>query len=252
LWIVDSDPSYIVKPYNLKNTNYIALRTIRGKGLLIIDDNNQIEVTPGTLYIFKHSQIKYYGCMADEWYFRWYDFSLSDVSFPDINVLHSIDETENELSLSLECIKLQKSGNNEASIMSSAIFSFLLSGWIYRLNSNRFYSKDSININSVLEYIESKISNQLTVSELARHVNICPRRFHDIFKAETGFTPKQYIHRHRLLRAKELLTCTPFSIALIAEQLGFANQFHFSNFFKKKYGLSPKEYRNSRESSSEK
>ena len=54
----------------------------------------------------------------------------------------------------------------------------------------------------------------------------------------------QYIRRLRLGKAKDLLINTDESIKDIAWKCGFADISHLSNSFKKKYGLSPIEYRN--------
>ena len=59
----------------------------------------------------------------------------------------------------------------------------------------------------------------------------------------TGISPAQYQIQLRLIKAKELLSQTTLNITEIAYQLHFENGGQFSTFFKKREGLTPKEYR---------
>ncbi len=52
------------------------------------------------------------------------------------------------------------------------------------------------------------------------------------------------LERAGLIRCgTELLTATAMPVSSIAEALGFASQFYFSNFFKKQTGMTPSQYR---------
>ena len=47
-------------------------------------------------------------------------------------------------------------------------------------------------------------------------------------------------------KAAELLATTKLSVAEVAEQVGYMNQSKFASVFKKQFGLSPLEYRRSK------
>jgi len=64
------------------------------------------------------------------------------------------------------------------------------------------------------------------------------------FQKENSLSPNQYLSQLRLRKAKEWLLGSSLQIQEIAEKTGFANAFHFSNHFKNKTGLSPKDFRN--------
>ena len=59
-----------------------------------------------------------------------------------------------------------------------------------------------------------------------------------------GTSPAQYQMDIRLKKAHELLTTTNYSIAKIAENLGFSDTAQFSTFFRKRQNMTPREYRN--------
>jgi AraC-like DNA-binding protein len=63
------------------------------------------------------------------------------------------------------------------------------------------------------------------------------------FQKENGISPKQYLSQIRIRKAKEWLMGSSLQIQEIAEKIGYANAFHFSNHFKKETGLTPKAFR---------
>jgi len=56
-------------------------------------------------------------------------------------------------------------------------------------------------------------------------------------------SPRQYMLRQRLESAARLLAEKELSVKDIAEQTGFFDTFHFSRTFKKRYGVSPSNYK---------
>jgi AraC-like DNA-binding protein len=66
----------------------------------------------------------------------------------------------------------------------------------------------------------------------------------DLLKKETGKTAQEHIHLFVIEKAKNTLLNTSNSISEIGYSLGFAYPQHFSNLFKSKTGVSPREYRN--------
>ncbi len=61
--------------------------------------------------------------------------------------------------------------------------------------------------------------------------------------ALTGIAPAEYIREHKLQEAKKLLNSTEKAISDIAFDLGFSDPQYFSKVFVKKFGISPKKYR---------
>ena len=65
------------------------------------------------------------------------------------------------------------------------------------------------------------------------------------FKKAYGITPYAYLMNLRIQAAKNLLANTKKTAKEIAEYLCFSSEYHFSNFFKSKVGVSPRDYRKS-------
>ncbi len=96
-----------------------------------------------------------------------------------------------------------------------------------------------------LKYIDENYTKEIDIKELAKHEHMSYTYFRTIFKKKTGTSPNQYIITIRLRNASLLLKQTELSIKEIAESVGFSDQMYFSRIFKKRFGMTPKEFRNS-------
>ena len=94
-----------------------------------------------------------------------------------------------------------------------------------------------------IEYIQDQLAAKLTVSKIARAVDISPYHFTRLFKQSTGLSPYGYVIQARTKKAKELLTFDKLSIAEIAHRVGFADQSHFTRHLKRIFEVTPKEFR---------
>lgn len=94
-----------------------------------------------------------------------------------------------------------------------------------------------------LEVMRLRYPEPLTVGELAEMAGMSVSSFHRQFKAATGTSPIDWLKRERINQAKRRLLETDDTIAEIAEQTGYYDQFYFSRDFKRMNKLTPTEYR---------
>jgi len=107
-------------------------------------------------------------------------------------------------------------------------------------------------IEAAIESIHSDIQQNIPVPELARQVRLSTGYFIRLFKAETSFSPKQYVRCLRMKQAEALLDGSFLSVKEIAASLGVGDRSHFSRDFKKFYGRNPTDFRDrDRDSSDE-
>jgi YesN/AraC family two-component response regulator len=59
-----------------------------------------------------------------------------------------------------------------------------------------------------------------------------------------GVTPSEFLRDIRIAKAKELLLID-LPVSIVAESVGYLDQFYFSKLFKKETGVSPKDYKKS-------
>ncbi len=92
-------------------------------------------------------------------------------------------------------------------------------------------------------YINDNIGNsELNVNALGRELGFSRTNFYRKIKALTGVTPNDLLRVCRLNRAAQLLITREHTIGEISDMTGFGTQSHFSNLFKKHFGLSPRDY----------
>ncbi len=100
-------------------------------------------------------------------------------------------------------------------------------------------------IEQLMCYIYIHRSEQLTLSALADRLYLSPNYLSQTFKRYSGETIIQYLEDLRMIDAKRALEHTSFTIHQIASEIGYSNAAYFSTIFKKHYGVSPREWRNS-------
>lgn len=91
--------------------------------------------------------------------------------------------------------------------------------------------------------MEEQLHRDLTLEEMARHVNLSPSHLRHLFKEETGTSPARFLKTLRLERAKGLIEGTFLNMKQIMDRVGIKDRRHFAKDFKKTYGLGPVEYR---------
>ena len=92
-------------------------------------------------------------------------------------------------------------------------------------------------------YIELNYQEALTVETVAEHCNVSASYLHKLFKSTLDITPGEYLINCRLSAARDLLINTSLSLNEIAFSCGFNSQSYFSDCFKKRIGVSPKNFR---------
>jgi len=101
----------------------------------------------------------------------------------------------------------------------------------------------SHSIQKTISYIETNLSNKLSLDELADIAGFSKYHFLRIFKHETGSRLFEHIQNRRMARAAKLLLFTQQNILDIALMYRFDSQEAFTRAFKKEYNLSPGRYR---------
>ena len=96
--------------------------------------------------------------------------------------------------------------------------------------------------NFIGEHSDEKVS----LTKVAKLVNISPNHLSDKFKEVTGVNFVDYIAQTRTEKARELLDNSNLRISEIAFAVGFQSLSQFNRVFKKLTGKSPSAYREAR------
>lgn len=95
----------------------------------------------------------------------------------------------------------------------------------------------------LVAWIRGHLASDTSVPALAARVQLSPRQFSRRFVAAYGCTPTDYVEALRLSVAREHLAGANRSIEAIAASVGFANADVFSRRFRRRFGISPRSYR---------
>lgn len=93
------------------------------------------------------------------------------------------------------------------------------------------------------DYIALNRTKKFSLNDVADAVGKNPSYLSRVFSEQTGMTMQEYALEIRLEAAANILEYSNESIGGIAEYLSFPSQSYFGDRFKKKYGITPAEYR---------
>lgn len=100
---------------------------------------------------------------------------------------------------------------------------------------------DAAFVNGIVAAIESD-RDILRVEDVCERFGIGKRRLQELFRELVGVPPKWVIQRYRLHEAAHRLDSGAARLAVVAAELGYADQAHFSRDFKRIVGVSPAGY----------
>lgn len=86
------------------------------------------------------------------------------------------------------------------------------------------------------------------IEELAEDVGLSASRLAHLFRDETGLSIQSYIVERRLFMAAMLIVQSDEQISQIAYRVGFGDVSNFNHSFKRRFAMSPREYRASHDS----
>ena len=114
--------------------------------------------------------------------------------------------------------------------------------WLCRRYESAAAPAPSGAVARALSYLEDHCTEDIALPELARIAGVSPRHLDRAFRAECGLTPRAYMTRLRMARARVLLR-SDRPITEIAFDCGYADSNYFSQVFRRHTGMSPQQYR---------
>lgn len=96
----------------------------------------------------------------------------------------------------------------------------------------------------LLNHVTKRLKDNLTLDALAKKARRSPFHLHREFREVVGETPKQYTERLRLERSASMLACDASASVLdVALAVGYESHEVFTRAFRRRFGMSPREYR---------
>lgn len=123
------------------------------------------------------------------------------------------------------------------------VFELLL--YMHRLDAERMTNHQAkfTGIETALHFVHTEFAKPITLKSIAEQLGIGERQFQRVFKCYTGMTFIEYVQHIRIREANHLISTTDRKISDIANTVGYQDMKFFNHIYKKKTGVTPREFR---------
>ena len=98
-------------------------------------------------------------------------------------------------------------------------------------------------VRAAVAFARQRMAEPIGPGEMACAAGVSPSRLGTLFRTEVGASPRAFIERIRLDRARQLLAMSDLPVRVVASEVGYASEFYFANRFRQIVGTSPSAYR---------
>ena len=98
---------------------------------------------------------------------------------------------------------------------------------------------------AVKTYMQSHLSEKITIQLLCRQFSVSPTFLKENFRRAFGAPIHRWLVEERIRRARELICTTRMPIQQVALAVGYEGMSQFNAAFKRYYGMTPSQFRNS-------
>ncbi len=228
--------------------HYALHYVTHGKGKILYN-NKEYSLKKGDMFLISpKSEITYFS--VSNWNYYWVNFCgsranglLNEAGFGEWFIQKNIEDEEIEQAFR----NLTGAISFSDPITATGWFLVML-GRLRKLESRRFDGRRMYerHVDAAMQYIRyNYYYPDISLDFLARNLAISKNYLCKIFHDSTGKTPIEYLIELRMEDARKRLVETNNSVSEIAKKVGYRDPLYFSKEFRKKYGQSPLQYRNS-------
>jgi len=185
-------------------------------------------VKAGEAFLIRPAEITtYFASKDDPWHYRWIGF--------DGNLSSRFEELPPVFSYTTDWAKEMLDLERDESV-----FEYAVTAKLYMMYAELFANKKQRNdyTESVKDYVNALYMQQIRVEEIAEKMNLDRRYLSRVFKQKMGKSIQEYIISVRMEEAKKLLE-KGYSVVESAQLCGYEDVCNFSKMFKKKFSVSP-------------
>lgn len=240
-------PNKVVHYQKEEDRTYYALHYVtHGRGKLVYNNKEYVLKKGDMFLVSPKSEMTYFA--VNQWNYYWVNVSgskvnglLSDVGFEEFFIRKGVEDDEIERAFR------HMTSAVEFSDEISAIGWFLVMlGRLGSLDRRKFDGRRMFerHVDAAIQYIlYNYYYPEFSLDSLAGNLAISKNYLCKIFRDRTGKTPFEYLIEVRLENARKRLEQSDAPIQEIAKVVGYRDPLYFSKEFRKKYGLSPMQYR---------
>jgi AraC-like DNA-binding protein len=232
--------------------NMICILALKQGSATIVIKNKAINLMRNKLVIINPNEVHY--SISQEYSKDYHVLYLDRTWYKNLQK-HLFDNRdiiilENEISdaaLTQEFLTLYKYLCEKSDIIEKelSLLSFLENIFTKYINKNEVLDLENTSkiAKDFKEYIENNISTKLTLTKISEELGYSPYHIIRICNQDFGLSANAYIVNKRVHRAKKMIS-EGLDISEVAVEVGFYDQSHLTNVFKKVFALTPKAYQN--------
>ena len=232
----------------LTKKNYCLFHYVLfGKGTLIIN-RKEYRLSKGNIFFIPAlSDAIYFPDKEDPWIYEWVGFggSKAEALIQELGISADnpiIEDKNKSYRQFFDIIATRYIDNGYSDISSLGALYQLFGEMIYDKNGVQSTLKSSVTVQLAKDFIRNNYQFDITIDDVAKNAHVTPNYLSAIFQKEEKMTTKKYLTKIRMTNAMQLLQSGKLQIKEVSTMVGYPNQLHFSNEFKKYYGKSPINY----------
>lgn len=241
-------PGFSVGP--LVKNFFLIHYIVAGKGVYTVG-NRQHHLGVGDAFLIRPGKtVVYTADQEDPWQYCFFAFNgqsaehyLSRTAFATGDVTHIGDDKINELICETTNMLSSFPRNADMYALSQLMKMLLFFAEHHEVEDAEKGCPIRADIQKTLDYIAYHYTDPITVQDMSKLVALERSYFCRTFKNAVGISPKDYLTKFRLDKARFLLTETSLPVGKISERVGFQSYSSFSRLFIAQYQQSPSQYR---------
>ena len=189
----------------------------------------------------------YYPDKNNPWTYLWFRVSGDD----DEGVLERCSISKVNRTFSFDASFLIKEGQNLTRLcnlsMNNDVAKEAIAKWLISFchtgKKEEICSLSKNVVDFAKRHIDDNYHKKISIQNVAKKAGIGRKYLCMLFVKELGLSPREYLTKKRIDRAKFLLARNDLNVSLVAFSVGYDDALGFSRIFKKHVGVSPKRYR---------
>ncbi len=242
---------------------YIIHFVLEGKGSYTAGGITYFLSSSQMFLIYPGEEIRYSADPDEPWTYAWIGFNgiraestLKNCGFSRqcyVLPFKMQEDLTGHISGILNAFQLSFSNDLKRNAFLLFIFSLLAENYNHIAGASkggetRYDYGSNVYVEQAIDYIKWNHSHGINVTDIADYIGISRTYLNHIFQKELGISSQKFLMDFRLHKAANLLISSDLPVAEVSAQVGYDDSLAFSKAFKKKFGLSPKNYRSHKES----
>lgn len=246
-------PNYYFKGNNVRDC-YIIHYVQSGKGILSVANHHTVNLKAGDMFILPKNVACFYKADSKKpWSYFWIGFSGARIKelLQNSKLLNKFYLRQIQESKSYQSFKaLFDSAHHPSSLAAEVLIEANIYRFFYDLitefpeNGKKNKQDADHQLHLAISYLNNNFTNpDCSVTSICNAMDISRSHLYTLFKNNFDTSPRDFIIKLRIDKAKEYLTNTNSTIQQISTNIGYTDEFTFSKAFKRQVGLSPSNYR---------